>query len=310
MRRHGGWIRRQRGVALVTALLITALAVSAVAGLFWRQQVEVRMMENQRLQLQARWVQRAGVDWSRQILRDDSEHSPELTTLDGAWNTRPAGISLNNYLDREATGEAAARTSIAGRLVDAQSRYNLANLASGGTLNLSEIAVYERLLAGLRLDPGLALRTALAVAAGQQGQGGAQRQAALKRVDELSSVQGYTPPVLAALADFIILLPAPADLNLDTAAPELLAAVTRLSLPEAGQLGQRRRQAYFRSMEEFRAALPDSTVLDGLRVGLRSDYFLVENTIRLDHAELDTVSLLYRPRASAAAIELVWTREE
>jgi general secretion pathway protein K len=106
------------------------------------------------------------------------------------------------------------------------------------------------------------------------------------------------------------LLPTPADLNLDTAAPELLAAVTRLSLPQARQLADRRRQAYFRGMAELRAALPDSTVLDGVRVGLRSDYFLVESKIRLDRAELDTVSLLYRPRGSAAAIELVWTREE
>jgi general secretion pathway protein K len=89
-----------------------------------------------------------------------------------------------------------------------------------------------------------------------------------------------------------------------------LAAVTRLSLPQARQLADRRRQAYFRGMAELRAALPDSTVLDGVRVGLRSDYFLVESKIRLDRAELDTVSLLYRPRGSAAAIELVWTREE
>jgi general secretion pathway protein K len=308
--RRDGECHRQRGIALVTALLITTLAVSAVAGVFWHQQVQVRAMENQRLHLQTQWAQRAGLDWSRQILRDDSERSPELTTLDGAWNMQPAEIQLDRYFDRDPTAEAGSRASLASRLIDAQSRYNLANLASGRSLNLAEIRLYERLLASLRLDPALALRTAQAIAAGQQGEGGVQRQAALRRVDELSSVPGYTQPVLAALAAFIVLLPTPADLNLDTAAPELLAAVTRLSLPQARQLADRRRQAYFRGMAELRAALPDSTVLDGVRVGLRSDYFLVESKIRLDRAELDTVSLLYRPRGSAAAIELVWTREE
>jgi general secretion pathway protein K len=308
--RRDGRLYRQRGIALVTALLITTLAVSAVASLFWHQQVQVRMMENQRLHLQTQWVRRAGLDWSRQLLRDDGERSPELTTLDGAWNTQPAEIQLDRYFDRDPAEQAGSPASIASRLVDAQSRYNLANLASARTLNLAEIRLYERLLAGLRLDPALALRTAQAVAAGQQGEGGVRRQAALSRVDELSSVAGYTPPVLAALAAFIVLLPAPADLNLDTAPLELLAAATRLSLAEARQLADRRRQAYFRTMAELRAALPDSSALEGVRVGLRSDYFLVESRIRLDRAELDTVSLLYRPRGSAAATELVWTREE
>ncbi|MYM28019.1 type II secretion system minor pseudopilin GspK [Duganella sp. CY15W] len=304
---HGG-SRRQRGIAMVTALLITTLAVSAVASLFWHQQVQVRMMENQRLHVQTQWVQRAGLDWSRQILRDDGQRSPELTTLDGVWNTQPAEIRLDRYFDRDPADAVAA--SIASRLVDAQSRYNLANLASGRTLNLPEVRLYERLLASLQLDPALALRTAQVIAASQPGEGSARRQVALKRIDELSSVPGYTPPVLAALAAFIILLPAPAELNLETAGPELLAAATRLSLPQARQLAERRRQAYFRSMAEFRAALPDGSVLDGVQAGLRSDYFLVEGKIRLAHAELNTVSLLYRPRGSATAIELVWSREE
>lgn len=326
-------VHRQRGIALVTALLITTLAVSAVASLFWHQQVQVRAMENQRLHLQTQWTQRAGLDWSREILREDGARSPELTTLDGTWNTQPPEIQLARYFDRDAAAATAAETAetaaeaadgathagrigeapratLASRIIDAQSRYNLANMASGRALNLAEIRLYERLLTSVHLDPALALRAALAVAASQQGEGGVPQQAALKRLDELSIVPGYTPPVLAMLAAFVVLLPAPADLNLNTAAPELLAAATQLSLPQARQLADRRRQAYFRSMAELRAALPVGAVLDGLRVGLRSDYFLVESKIKLDRAELDSVSLLYRPRESAGAIELVWSREE
>jgi general secretion pathway protein K len=318
MRRDGARHRRQRGVALVTALLIATLAVTAIASLFWQQQVQVRLTENQRLQAQTRWVLRAGLDWSRQVLRDDAERSPELTTLDGGWNAGHAEIRLDDYLERgvqpqSAHDSAEGKASIASRTVDAQSRYNLANLADARTFNPAEIRIYERLLAGLKLDPALAMRTAQAIAAGQSGGDQStpgKRQAALKRVDELAGVPGYTPQVLAALAAFVILLPAPADLNLDTAPPELLAAVTRLSLAQARELAQRRRHAYFRSMAEFSAALPDSSVLNGVRVGLRSDYFLVESKIRLERAELDTVSLFYRPRGSAAATELVWTREE
>ena len=44
--------RRQDGVAVVTALLLTTLAITIVASLFWQQQVQVRSIENQRYQLQ------------------------------------------------------------------------------------------------------------------------------------------------------------------------------------------------------------------------------------------------------------------
>ena len=43
--------KKYRGVAVVTALLLTTLAVTIVASLFWQQQVQVRSIENQRLQL-------------------------------------------------------------------------------------------------------------------------------------------------------------------------------------------------------------------------------------------------------------------
>ena len=46
----------QAGVAVVTALLLTTLAITIVASLFWQQQVQVRSIENQRLQLQKKWV--------------------------------------------------------------------------------------------------------------------------------------------------------------------------------------------------------------------------------------------------------------
>ena len=60
---------RQRGVAVITALLLTALAITVVASLFWQQQVQVRSMENQRLRLQTQWPQRAARDLCRRPQR-------------------------------------------------------------------------------------------------------------------------------------------------------------------------------------------------------------------------------------------------
>jgi general secretion pathway protein K len=45
----------QQGVAIITALLLTTLAVTIVASLFWRQQIQVRAIENQRIQEALGW---------------------------------------------------------------------------------------------------------------------------------------------------------------------------------------------------------------------------------------------------------------
>ena len=66
-------IKKQRGVAVITALLLTTLAITIVSSLFWQQQVQVRSIENQRMQLQKQWVLRGALDWARLILREDDK---------------------------------------------------------------------------------------------------------------------------------------------------------------------------------------------------------------------------------------------
>ena len=53
---------KQKGVAIITALLLTTLAIAIVTSLFWHQQVQVRSIENQRLQLQKQWILRGAFD--------------------------------------------------------------------------------------------------------------------------------------------------------------------------------------------------------------------------------------------------------
>ncbi|MFP5303973.1 hypothetical protein R2R70_22600, partial [Cobetia sp. SIMBA_158] len=50
--------RRERGAAIITALLVVALSAILVSGMLWRQQVQIRRIENQRVIAQAQWVAR------------------------------------------------------------------------------------------------------------------------------------------------------------------------------------------------------------------------------------------------------------
>ena len=87
--------QRQRGVAVVTALLLTTLAISIVASLFWQQQVQVRSMENQRLQLQTKWIQRGALDWASVILRQPFGNRISLEQI---WATPLAETRLDQYI--------------------------------------------------------------------------------------------------------------------------------------------------------------------------------------------------------------------
>ncbi|MGI4846774.1 MAG: type II secretion system minor pseudopilin GspK [Janthinobacterium lividum] len=162
--------RHQRGVAVVTALLLTTLAVTIVASLFWQQQVQVRSIENQRLQLQKQWILRGALDWARLILREDAKFSI-VDTLDEPWAVPLVETRLDQYVEKDESGSGgnngSADATISGSIVDAQSRYNLRNLASNGIISAPNLKIFGRLLGAAGLDAALAQTVAQAIAASQ-----------------------------------------------------------------------------------------------------------------------------------------------
>ena len=324
---------RQRGVAVVTALLLTTLAISIVASLFWQQQVQVRSMENQRLQLQTQWILRGALDWASLVLRQDA-YTSQFTSLDQVWATPLAETRLDQYIERERIEGETFDASLSGNIVDATSRYNLGNLAKNRIKNPVQLRIFGRLLDNLRLDARLAERVANFVAQGQQVQGpavvdpsnpqpqptpGAQPvpptagvPMPLLQVDDLLAVQGVTPEILAKLRPFLVVLPAsPTPLNVNTAPPELLSAlVPNMSLPEANGLVARRKTAPWRDPEMFKSQVPNASTL-GDEFSVKSNWFLVQSRIRLDRAALNAESLIERKEGviGGGGTNVVWTRQ-
>ena len=142
--------RRQQGVAIITALLLTTLAVTIVASLFWQQQVQVRSIENQRLQLQKQWVLRGALDWAMLILREDARHST-LDTLDEPWAVELAETRLDQYVEDAGTATDVSDAVLSGHVIDAQSRFNLTNLATAGVVDPD---LLERIEVGGTRDRG------------------------------------------------------------------------------------------------------------------------------------------------------------
>jgi general secretion pathway protein K len=157
---------RERGVAVITALLLTTLAISIVASLFWQQQVQVRSMENQRLHLQTKWILRGALDWASLVLFQDGLDHRDYTALDQVWATPLAETRLDQYIERE---------RVEGENFDATCpvtsstppRVTIYAILPTRAANAEAVGSVRRLLRNLQMDQQLAGRVAAFVAAGQ-----------------------------------------------------------------------------------------------------------------------------------------------
>lgn len=259
--------RRQRGAAVVTALLIVALAVVVVSGMLWRQQVQIRSIENQRLVAQAAWIERAAVDWSRLILRDDQRRS-RVDYLGEPWSVPVAETRLSDFLGAGVSTDQSGETSfVSGRILDAQARFNLTNLyawqADGAgraaNIDVQWQTAYRRLLQTLGLDAGLAEPTAQYFLRAARGvpTNGQPAPRPPDSADDLLAIPGYTPAMVAVLEPFVTVLPERTAVNANTADAEVLSAVidklpvdrARTGAPARPLVFQQRRRSHFAAAE-------------------------------------------------------------
>jgi general secretion pathway protein K len=316
---------RQRGVAVVTALLLTTLAVTIVASLFWQQQVQVRSIENQRLHSQARWLVRSCLDFARLILQEDFRTSRSMTRADGLWATPVAETRLDDLVKREKVEGETFDATFSGQNYDAQSRYNLANLASttgAGGINKKQVAVFARLLQIVQLDPALAKVVATQVAR-SEGAGllppsgtpspdiepvppGSGQPVKMMRAEDLLSVAGFDQKAIDKLRDFVIVLPKATPINVNTASAEVLAALINGSVSEGQNLVVARKRAPFIDVGNFKQNAGKPPLLQDSDMDCRSDYFLAMIRVKLDRAELLSWSLIHRDQTGT---QVVWIRE-
>ena len=323
---------RQQGVAVVTALLLTTLAITIVASLFWQQQVQVRSIENQRLQLQKQWILRGALDWTRLILRTDASGPMSgVDHLGEPWATPLAETRLDQYVENASADGDASDAVLSGGIVDAQSRFNLTNLRLSGQSGQEEVVAFAKLLTNLRQNPALAKATATAMQAEQGAAASATDPSSvlgtaaattattttastgsdtsqplnILYVDDLLAVPGFTPEVLEAIRDFVVVLPTPTLLNVNTAPAEVLAAkIATLSLADAAGAVATRETAWFKDTTDFEARVMQRKPTTG--ISTTTNYFLVNGNVRLNRATMRMQALVER---NGTTTRVLWIRE-
>jgi len=297
----------QRGVAVITALLLITLAITIVASLFWQQQVQVRSIENQRMQLQKQWILRGTLDWARLILREDGKYSA-IDDLSEPWAVPLSETRLDQYVDA-ASRDVAPSAILSGAIQDAQARFNLTRLAASGQVLRAEVAAFERLLSALQQNPSLARAAAEQIAASQRpSETGtdAARPISFLQVDDLLAVAGFTPAVITAIRDEVVFLPRATPLNVNTAsALALVARLPALSLSDASALIARRRTAAFVDLNDFNARIP-RVESDADQLSVATRFFLVNGRVSMREAMMQVQALIER---QGTMTRLLWVRE-
>lgn len=289
-------MKTQRGAAVIVALLLVALATIVAGNFMFRTHLHGRKLENAAHASQARWLLRAAEQWAAAVLQDDARQN-SVDHLDETWHQEVPPLTAEGY-------------RLAGRIFDQDGRFNLNNLVQAGKVDAAQLAIFRRLLLHLQLPAGLADAVADWLDADDEplATDGAEsdyyrRQSPPLRaanrlavtLDELQHVRGMTPDRLERLRPFVSVLPRPGPVNVNTASPEVIAALSAtLSLDDAYALAAKRDRAYFRNHGELRNAQGDKPGLDERHVAFTSRYFLVIARVSHDRIALESRALFER----------------
>jgi general secretion pathway protein K len=302
-------MRRQRGMAVITAILVVALVASAASFMAWQQQLWVRQVSNLNEQAQSRVVMLAALQWARAILAQDARDN-NVDHLGEGWASSLAPLPVEG-------GE------LAGGVTDQQGLFNLNSLVREGKASVSDLALFRKLLELLQLSPALADAVVdwIDPDAEVTYPGGAEDMdylvldppyragnQPLTTVDGLARVKGFDAATLERLRPFVTALPKPTPVNVNTAPPEVLAAaVADLSLDQARVLVDGRKKQYFKDLADFRARLPKTvTQVNDVVLSVDSRYFLVSGHARFGRAKVGYAALL--ERETTAWPKLVWQK--
>lgn len=294
--------RRQRGAALIIALLAVALATVSAVALTSRQHFDIRRTANILLVDQA-WLYALGAEsLAHKVLERDARES-ETGHLGEMWAMVMPPLPIEGG-------------SVQGRLHDLSGRFNLNSVVDGqGQGDTYGFEQFRRLLVSLDLDPALADALLDWIDSDDEVTfpGGAEEAWYLSReppyrvanrplvsVSELRLVRGFDNDVMMVLAPYVAALPVDTALNINTAPARVLASLAdQLQLDELERwVAQRDESDGFDSVESFMQQPPfvgeAGDQMDQQRLAVRSEYFLFEASVTLAELSVRLYAVLER----------------
>jgi general secretion pathway protein K len=302
-------MKRQRGIAVITAILIVAVAASAATLMLAQQSATLDQAMLVTARAQADLYGQAGLDWARGILAQDAA-ATSSDSLDEGWAQPIAGLPVERAL-------------VAGSIADEQGKFNLNNLVANNQKSTADIEIFGRLLESLGLSPQLADAVVDWIDADGDLVSGSGAEDAyylglprpyraanvpMVQVEELYRVRGFDARAVAKLKPYVTALGERTPVNANTASEPVLAAVLAGKPDKIAALVRARRAKPFRSGAELSAAIGSEAAA---AFDVKSAFFLVRVNVAQDDVSLSTEALVRRIApgvAGANPTAVVWRR--
>ncbi|MCK7592781.1 type II secretion system minor pseudopilin GspK [Pseudomarimonas salicorniae] len=290
---------RERGVALLAAIVVVALATVLVAALL-DQGEQSRARSRNLLRAEQTWQLALGAEyWAMDALRRDYEARPEFDARGDGWSQPLPPVPLPGG-------------QLLGRLRDAGACLDLNRLADAAAAPLQRQRL-ERLLRALELDPRLLPAIVDWIDANAMPEtGGAEDGRYLARnpayraanrpmahISELRLVDGVDGKVYERLAPHVCALPEPAPMNLNFLTPPLWMSLSDEITAQTAQQLWRDGQANYQQPDQLRDEAQRlgfaPPPLEGLSV--HSTWFALEAEVDVDGLPFQYAALIRRDRA-------------
>ena len=293
--------KRQRGVAIITALLIVTIAATVSVTIATRLQLDVRRTGNLIAQDQAQFYLLAAEEWSQRILRQDKKDSSS-DSLDESWAIELPPIPVDGG-------------SIQGRLTDLHACININALVKDGavdTISKTRLAqLFQNL--GVAGDLTQAITDWIDSDLETSNPNGAEdgyylnlespyrtANTPLLSISELRLIKGFedseTYELVKPYLCTFILNGGEMNINVNTASAEVLQSLSANMTAElAADIIERREEEPFNDIKEFTSFAKLGTIIKNTeKLSTSSDYFLLRTQAIIGQANKIMYSIIYR----------------
>lgn len=296
---------KQTGVALITVMLILAIATIIAVSMSTHQQLDVHRSANILNYEQAYQYLGGAEAWAKQLLRRD-RNANETDSFKDDWAKVLPPMKIEGG-------------QITGKIEDLQARFNLNNLVQGGKPSKVDIEHFKQLLRVLNLPEEIAGYVVDWIDADEEPEfPGAEDNAYLgmtpayraanqmmEDVSELLLLKDVDYKMYEQLRPYVCALPAYTPVNLNTASAEVLSGMLPgISLEDAKTLVEDRGEAGHDSVDNFfeHPLLQGKTFSkDGFSVA--SNYFRLTAVSNIANVTINFMSTLERD--STGAVRLI-----
>lgn len=292
--------QRQRGVAVLTAMLVVTIGTILAVNLMWQATLDIRRAEAALAADQGLLFVQGAEAWGADILRQDLVDSPDSDHLGEIWAVELPPLPVES---------GAVIGTITGRIEDLQARFNLNNLIRpDGSEDEIARQQFERLLTLLEVDPSLAGAVVDWLDADAEVRfpnGGEDPTYAtleppyhtpntmITTPSELMAVAGFDRATYLKVAPYVTVLPIGTRINVNTAPPVVIASLSEsIDLSMATSLVEERGGADFQDIDAVFEGLVEPEMLQ--RIDGVSEHFLLTATVTLGTNQLTMRSVLQR----------------